>query len=65
MSGKWADHAITQVPKVEPPAESWWATPECRTDRAAFQKRLDDERVRMNQSARFGGAKKIHDDGVK
>lgn len=46
--------------KAAAPSSSWWALPELQHDRAAFEKRLVDEELRMVGS-RFGGRQRIID----
>lgn len=51
--------------KKQPPSESWWTRPELQHDRAAFEKRLVDEELRMVGS-RFGGkGKPFNNDEIR
>lgn len=49
--------------KSIPPSSSWWTEPELQHDRAAFEKRLVDEELRMIGS-KFGGRGRTHDKGM-
>lgn len=49
--------------KAAAPSNSWWADPELQQDRAAFEKRLVDEELRM-MGGKFGGRGRTHDKGM-
>lgn len=48
--------------KAPAPSSSWWADPKLQQDRAAFEKRLVDEELRMmGGGGKFDGRGRTHD----
>lgn len=52
------------MPKKVPPSRSWWADPGAQANRETFHVSALAERARIVGNERFGGAKRIHDDGM-